>query len=68
MSDSTDKDWDKMPPVPKALLEELERRMGEFHPNLDTPDRRIWYELGRRAYLKFLRRVYERQSNVQQFP
>lgn len=68
MSDSTDKDWNRLPPIPKALLEELERRMGDFRPNLDTPNRRIWYELGRRSYLQFLRRVYDLQNNVHQLP
>ncbi|MAA66338.1 MAG: hypothetical protein CL581_16400 [Alteromonadaceae bacterium] len=58
--------WEKIPAVPKALLEELERRMGEFNPALDTPDRKIWYELGRRDFLRFLRRVYDHQNNVRQ--
>ncbi|QDP60610.1 MAG: hypothetical protein Unbinned767contig1000_35 [Prokaryotic dsDNA virus sp.] len=65
MSDSTDTGgWDKLPAVPKALLEELERRMGEFNPSLDTPDRKIWFELGRRDFLRFLRRVFDYQHNV----
>lgn len=67
MAASTDTGgWEKIPAVPKALLEELERRMGEYNPTLETPDRRIWYELGRRDFLRFLRRVYEHQNNVRQ--
>lgn len=63
-TDTTEGGWEKIPAIPRALLEELERRMGEFVPNLDTPDRRIWFELGRRDFLRFLRRVYDHQSNV----
>lgn len=68
MADSTEdfQNWDGIPHIPQDLLEELERRAESWQPRLDTPEREIWYELGRRKYVQFLRQVYNYQNNVQQ--
>lgn len=68
MADSAEdtQDWAKIPAIDLALLEYLERREVSWFPTLDTPDRKIWYQAGRRSFVQFLRQVYNFQNNVQQ--
>lgn len=51
----------EFPTVPLALLKELERLFPVYTPGLDTPERKIWYELGKRAVVTMLRDEYEKQ-------
>lgn len=61
MSDSTRNNED-LPPIPRALLEALERQTLPFKPSLDWSERKIFHEIGRRSYLEWLRLQFDRQQ------
>ena len=60
MSESTENGAD-LPKIPTALLEALERQLGPFRPSFDWSERKIFFEMGFRAYLERLRVIHDRQ-------
>jgi hypothetical protein len=54
----------KFPAVPAELLEELERRFLDASPELNTPDRAVWANVGRREVVQFLRQQFEEQNET----
>ena len=51
-----------MPPIPKALLEDLERRFPERCPSLKDSDREVWFKAGQRNVVAFLATQFLRQN------
>ena len=50
------------PAVPKRLLERLERLFPNECPQLDDPEREIWFRAGQHAVVRVLRAEHERQA------
>lgn len=51
---------DKFPSVPLALLEALEARFPDKSPDIKTPDREVWAQVGNSQVVRFLREMHER--------
>ena len=45
---------DELPPIDEALIRELDRRFPLKFPELDDPERKIWYTIGQRSVVEFL--------------
>lgn len=52
------------PPIPKALMDELNLRFPEKTPLMSDTDREIWANVGRRSVIQFLNKEFERQNAV----
>jgi len=53
------------PPIPRALLEDLEQRFPPRYPDLKTDsDRDVWAKAGEGRVIQFLRAMYEDQNNT----
>lgn len=50
------------PPVSKHLVEWAEETYPDRCPNLNTPEREIWYKAGQASVAKKLRQLLEDQS------
>ena len=51
---------DSFPSVPKDLLEALEERFPDRLPDLSTPERDVWAQIGGIAVIRFLREMHQR--------
>ena len=54
----------EMPLISKSLIEGLKVRFPVPIPELNTPDREIWFHRGAWSVIQFLESTYENQSNV----
>ena len=52
------------PPIPKDMLDELNKRFPERSPELEDNDRVIWYKAGARFVCNFLNEMYVRQNET----
>ena len=52
------------PPIPRALMEELNLRFPEKTPLMTDSDREIWASVGRRSVIQFLNKEFERQNKI----
>ena len=52
------------PPIPKALMDELNFRFPEKTPSMTDTDREIWANVGRRSVIQFLNKEFERQNKI----
>lgn len=52
---------DEFPFIPPELLEALERKLPEYHPLPGVPPEKIWWEVGRRSVLQYLRQESSNQ-------
>jgi len=52
------------PPIPKALMDELNFRFPEKTPSMTDSDREIWASVGRRSVIQFLNKEFERQNKI----
>lgn len=52
------------PPIPKALMDELNLRFPEKTPLMTDTDREIWANVGRRSVVKFLNAEFARQNET----
>jgi hypothetical protein len=52
------------PPIPKALMDELNFRFPEKTPSMTDTDREIWASVGRRSVIQFLNKEFERQNKI----
>ena len=50
-----------VPPISKALMEYLQTSFPLKSPKLDTPDRLIWYDAGKRSLVDHLQAHYDNQ-------
>ena len=55
-------DPSKFPLIPLPLLKALEDLYPNRCPDLNTPDREIWFKAGQAAVVQFLKTQYERQT------
>ena len=53
----------EFPHITRALLAELEERFPARYPNLDWPDREIWYRAGQRSVVDFLIQLFDEQMD-----
>lgn len=53
----------EIPFISVELIRYLDQIVPPFTPTLDTPDRRIWVEVGKRQLLEILREAAENQHN-----
>ena len=60
--DSDSPQDEKIPPIPKQLLEYLDRLYPDSCPDLSLADREVWYKAGQRSVIGFLFRVYSEQT------
>lgn len=51
-----------LPDIPKALLEELERRFPDRAPELSLSDREVWAKAGEARLIRFLRHQFDEQN------
>ena len=58
-----DTQFDDFPPINEALITALERRMPERWPNVDMPDRDIWFRAGQHEVVAFLKFVLKTQRS-----
>ena len=59
-----EEDLPPFPNIPKAVLEELNRRFPERSPELEDNDRVIWYKSGARFVVNFLNDQFIRQNET----
>ena len=56
---------DQYPPIPKALLEDLERRFAPTYPDPTKDDeRQLWAKAGEGRVVSFLRAKFEEQNET----
>lgn len=51
------------PPISKQLLEALEKNFPDRAPELRFTDHEVWFKAGQAAVVRFLRAVFEEQTN-----
>jgi uncharacterized damage-inducible protein DinB len=56
------KDELQFPPIPEALLRELNRRFPEHCADLEWSEKQVWFMSGQRAIVRFLNHIYQIQS------
>lgn len=52
------------PPIPKALMDELNLRFPEKTPLMTDTDREIWANVGKRAVVQFLNSIFKKQNEL----
>lgn len=55
---------DALPKVSPELIEYLERIYPDRLPSLGTPEKEIWYEVGRVAVVRHLRSIFDEQNQT----
>lgn len=58
------KDKSDFPEVSLSLLKALDQRFKNQCPELDSEDRRVWYDAGARSVVNFLAAKYEQQNET----
>ncbi len=53
---------DNFPPIDEAIIRRLNELYPEKCPDIDTPDRNIWFYSGQRSVVKMLESVYNEQN------
>jgi len=53
---------EQFPPIPKPLLDELNKRYPERSAELDWSDREVWVRAGERRVIRFLNEMFKRQN------
>jgi hypothetical protein len=51
-----------VPQIDKTLLDYLEKLYPDKYPNLDTPDKEVWFKAGQVSVLRFLKNKFEEQN------
>lgn len=64
MNSETDNLEKSFPPIPKALLEELNSRFPECCADLEWDEKQIWFFSGQRAVVRFLNLIYQQQQET----
>ncbi len=64
MNNETNSDQKPFPPIPKALLEELNTRFPECCADLEWDEKQIWFFSGQRAVVRFLNHLYQQQQET----
>ena len=64
MNTETDNLEKSFPPIPKALLEELNSRFPECCADLEWDEKQIWFFSGQRAVVRFLNLIYQQQQET----
>lgn len=54
----------QFPPIPKTLLEELERRFPPSYPDLSKNERELWAKAGEGRVIQFLRTQFDEQNET----
>ncbi|MRN66397.1 hypothetical protein [Brucella sp. 10RB9213] len=53
---------DQFPPIPEALVTELEKRFPPFYPSLAQNERELWMKGGEGRIIQFLRHKFNEQQ------
>lgn len=53
---------ERLAPIPKQLLDDLEARFPPRCPDIEWTDRQIWHYAGQRSVVEFLKTAYTRQQ------
>jgi hypothetical protein len=56
-------DSEFQPEVPKDLIDYLREIIPDKHPSINTPDREIWFNAGKRSVVDMLAAWYKRQND-----
>lgn len=56
----------QFPEVSQALIDELDRLFPEACPNLSDPERSIWFKVGQRDVVRFLKQKFIEQTNPEE--
>lgn len=54
----------QFPPIPEALVSELNRRFPEYSADLKWSEKEVWYMSGQRAVVRFLLHIFEEQNRT----
>ena len=60
MEDPTDRP-SQIAPIPKGLLDDLNKRFPDRCPDISWTDREVWFKAGQRSVIEFLNSAHERQ-------
>ncbi len=61
MDEYLEESWRRMPPLSKEFIDAVERGYPRRLPHLKEDDRNIWFMVGQRSVVDFLKKVYDRQ-------
>ena len=51
-----------IPKLDNVLIEYLEQLYPDKYPNIDTPDKEVWYKAGQVSVIRFLKKKLEEQN------
>lgn len=56
------------PKIPQALVDYLDKAIPDRCPSIDTPDRKVWFDAGRRSVVVFLQTLLQHQNTSEGMP